>query len=59
MHCLGYYILFSGKKPEYTMEVDLDMCSFVGHTGDSVWYVLDILYTADRVANIYEEYFTL
>jgi hypothetical protein len=37
------------------MEVHLDMCSIVGHTGNSVWYVLDILYTADRDANIYEE----
>lgn len=41
------------------MEINLDMCSFVGHLSDSVWFFLDILYTTNRVANIYEECFTI
>jgi hypothetical protein len=41
------------------MEVNLDMYSYVGHINYSVWYVLDILYTTNRFANIYEEYFAI
>lgn len=59
MQFLGYCIIFSGRKQKCTVEVNLDLYSYVGHTSDSVWYVLDILYTTNRVANIHEEYFTI
>jgi hypothetical protein len=59
MHCATYDILFPGRKQKCSLEVDLDVRSCVGYTGNPVWYILDVLYTTNRDANIHEEYFTI
>jgi len=59
MHCPTYDILFPGRKQKCSLEVNLDVRSYVGYTGNPVWYSLDVLYTANRDANVHEEYFTI
>jgi len=59
MHCATYDILFAGRKQKCSLEVYLDVRSCVGYTGNPVWYILDVLYTTNRDANIHEEYFTI
>jgi hypothetical protein len=49
-----YDVLFPGKKQKCSLEVDFDVRSYVGYTCNPVWYSLDVLYTANRAANIHE-----